>query len=81
MSNYPVPPPAYGTSGPSKSNRSENEAREPLLASSSRGNGIYDQPAQDDLPDDFKVRNCACSIGCLWILNLNIDLIVWSFSL
>ncbi|KAF8197880.1 UPF0005-domain-containing protein [Pholiota molesta] len=54
MSNYPVPPPAYGTSGPSKSNRSESEAREPLLASSSRGNGIYDQPAQDDLPDDFK---------------------------
>ncbi|KAF9478789.1 UPF0005-domain-containing protein [Pholiota conissans] len=52
MSNYPVPPPAYGPNN----NRAhtDDESREPLLASTSRGNGIYDQPAQGDLPDDFK---------------------------
>ncbi|KJA27855.1 hypothetical protein HYPSUDRAFT_51800 [Hypholoma sublateritium FD-334 SS-4] len=59
MSNYPVPPPAYGPSGSSQKNiyqdAPENDSREPLLAgSSSRGNGIYDQPSHDDLPDDFK---------------------------
>lgn len=60
MSNYPVPPPAYGPSGSSQKpiyqDSLENDSREPLLAgSSSRGNGIYDQPSHDDLPDDFKV--------------------------
>jgi len=59
MSNYPVPPPAYGPSSPKRSNYQpvDDESREPLLASSSspsRGGGIYDQPRQGDLPDDFK---------------------------
>jgi FtsH-binding integral membrane protein len=57
MSNYPVPPPAYGPASPQKPNYHsfDNESREPLLASSSRGGGgIYDQPNQGDLPDDFK---------------------------
>jgi hypothetical protein len=59
MSNYPVPPPAYGPAGQQKPNYSSvNESREPLLASSSRGGsgagGFYDQPDQNDLPDDFK---------------------------
>jgi len=55
MSNYPVPPPAYGPA--QKSNyHSVDEIREPLLAGSSRGGagGFYDQPEQGDLPDDFK---------------------------
>jgi len=56
MSNYPVPPPAYGP-GATQQNpkyQSVDESHEPLLASSSRGGGIYDQPDQRDLPDDFK---------------------------
>ncbi|KAF8871871.1 inhibitor of apoptosis-promoting Bax1-domain-containing protein [Gymnopilus junonius] len=57
MSNYPVPPPAYGSAGsPKRANYQgvDEEAREPLLASTSAGGGIYNQPAQGDLPDDFK---------------------------
>ncbi|KDR75125.1 hypothetical protein GALMADRAFT_98318 [Galerina marginata CBS 339.88] len=60
MSNYPVPPPAYGPGGSnpkSNYNSVDDESREPLLAGSSRsggGGGIYDQPNQGDLPDDFK---------------------------
>ncbi|PPQ95324.1 hypothetical protein CVT26_008169 [Gymnopilus dilepis] len=56
MSNYPVPPPAYGAAGSPKraSYQAVDESREPLLASTSAGGGIYDQPAQGDLPDDFK---------------------------
>ena len=52
MTNYPVPPPAYGPQ-----NHSGGSTREPLLGSSSRGGGggIYNQPQQGDLPDDFKV--------------------------
>jgi len=51
MTNYPVPPPAYGPQ-----NHSGGGTRDPLLGSSSRGGGggIYDQPQQGDLPDDFK---------------------------
>jgi hypothetical protein len=57
MSNYPVPPPAYGPASTQK-NSNVDETREPLLASSSHGGGggFYDQPDQSDLPDDFKVR-------------------------
>ncbi|KAJ3576755.1 hypothetical protein NP233_g198 [Leucocoprinus birnbaumii] len=53
MSNYPVPPPSYGTND---GRRGANESQEPLLAESSRGNfgGFYDQPASGELPDDFK---------------------------
>jgi len=58
MSNYPVPPPAYGSAAPQQNPKyqSVDESQEPLLASSSRGGagGIYDQPDQRDLPDDFK---------------------------
>lgn len=59
MSQYPVPPPTYGSaaSSPKSTNVwSDREAHDPLLGSSSRGaGGIYDQPAHGDLPDDFKV--------------------------
>jgi len=60
MSNYPVPPPAYGpaTTQQNSKYQSLDESHEPLLASSSRGasgaGGIYEQPDQHDLPDDFK---------------------------
>ncbi|KAF8160722.1 UPF0005-domain-containing protein [Crassisporium funariophilum] len=60
MSNYPLPPPAYGQSPSAQKpnyHSIDEESREPLLASSSRGGGaggIYDQPNQGDLPDDFK---------------------------
>ncbi|RDB25230.1 Bax inhibitor 1 [Hypsizygus marmoreus] len=61
MSQYPVPPPSYGTGGAARKPTNNNfiddsEAQEPLLAgsSSSRPGAIYDQPAHGDLPDDFK---------------------------
>jgi protein lifeguard len=55
MSQYPIPPPSYGSTSP-KNNTNREEAQHPLLASSSHGaGGIYDQPAHDDVPDDFKV--------------------------
>ncbi|TFK44314.1 inhibitor of apoptosis-promoting Bax1-domain-containing protein [Crucibulum laeve] len=59
MSQYTVPPPAYGpgSSSPKSNYRStDNESREPLLGSprASGSGAIYDQPAHDDLPDDFK---------------------------
>ncbi|KAF8813877.1 UPF0005-domain-containing protein [Phlegmacium glaucopus] len=58
MSNYPIPPPAYGPTGAQQNPNyhSVNESREPLIATSSRGGGggFYDQPNQGDLPDDFK---------------------------
>lgn len=49
MSNYTVPPPSY------KTYQSVDETREPLIAGSSSGGGIFDQPSPGDLPDDFKV--------------------------
>ncbi|KAH9485539.1 Bax inhibitor 1 [Psilocybe cubensis] len=60
MSNYPVPPPAYGPTGSNKTTNYhtiQEESREPLLAGSSRNGGTggyYDQPGEGDLPDDFK---------------------------
>lgn len=60
MSNYPVPPPAYGPAATQQNPKyqSVDESHEPLLASSSHGGagGVYDQPDERDLPDDFKVR-------------------------
>ncbi|KAH7920151.1 hypothetical protein BV22DRAFT_1021777 [Leucogyrophana mollusca] len=56
-SQYPVPPPSYQGAGPSNkpTYAREDDAAEPLLGRSrSPGGGIYDQPAQGDLPDDFK---------------------------
>jgi len=53
MSNYPVPPPSYGSGSNPKPTR--DEAQQPLLGSSSHnGGGIFDQPEADDVPDDFK---------------------------
>lgn len=60
MSNYPVPPPSYGSTTPTKSHA--QESAEPLLGGQryhesgpSSGGAFYDQPAAGDLPDDFKV--------------------------
>jgi len=63
MSNYTQAPPSYqpAPSGPSKYG-STNEAAEPLLSNESRGEssrgmgmgGVYNQPNEGDLPDDFK---------------------------
>lgn len=57
MNNYPISPPAYGPAA-AQPNRSANDPREPLLATSSQSGagGFYDQPDERDLPDDFKVR-------------------------
>jgi hypothetical protein len=57
MSQYPIPPPSYGSTSPSP--KSPNA---PLYSSNryqgepGSSAGIYNQPAPDDLPDDFKVR-------------------------
>ncbi|KAJ8594659.1 UPF0005-domain-containing protein [Rhizopogon salebrosus TDB-379] len=55
-SQYPVPPPLYKPSGSSRKPAfAEDDATSPLLGRSrSPGGGIYDQPQQGDLPDDFK---------------------------
>ena len=60
MSQYPVPPPSYGSAGtsPKPNNKyfAEREAQDPLLGEPSSGaGGIYNQPAHGDVPDDFKV--------------------------
>ncbi|KAI0044224.1 UPF0005-domain-containing protein [Auriscalpium vulgare] len=60
MSQYPVPPPSYGSTSPSpKSPVAGGESAQPLLGSprypaAGPSSGIYDQPAPGDLPDDFK---------------------------
>ncbi|KAE9392271.1 UPF0005-domain-containing protein [Gymnopus androsaceus JB14] len=52
MSQYPVPPPSYGSASPSpKQGNGRDESRDPLIGSSS--GGFFDQP-EDDIPDDFK---------------------------
>ncbi|KAJ7647191.1 glutamate binding protein [Roridomyces roridus] len=72
MSQYPQPPPSYGSnsSSPKPGSTSRDDAREPLLASSSHG-GIFDQPQGDDLPDDFKygstVSECAPEIRAAFV--------------
>src|ERR1700742_2891088 len=57
MSQYPIPPPSYGSTSPSprspkaqiySSNRYQDEPGPSV--------GIYNQPPPGDLPDDFKVR-------------------------
>jgi len=56
MSQYPAPPPSYGSGPAPKPYR--DDASEPLLGSpgspAGPSNGFYDQPAEGDLPDDFK---------------------------
>lgn len=61
MSQYPAPPPTYQPTSPASNNK-YYDASSPLLGSprsqSAQGpsgtNGFYDQPAEGDLPDDFK---------------------------
>jgi len=54
-SQYPVPPPGYQPSGSSTKPNYGSNVSEPLLGRSrSPGGGIYDQPEQGDIPDDFK---------------------------
>jgi hypothetical protein len=68
-SQYPVPPPSYLPSGSSRKPIAipEDNVNSPLLGRSrSPGGGIYDQPQQGDLPDDFKVtlpRNYVLSVS------------------
>jgi hypothetical protein len=56
MSQYPIPPPSYGSTSPSP--KSPNP---PIYSGISYHDepgssaGIYNQPAPGDLPDDFKV--------------------------
>ena len=63
MSNYPVPPPSYGSAENSPKRANFPEDAEPLLggqrfaAGPSSANAIYEQPAFGDIPDDFKVQN------------------------
>jgi len=58
MSNYPRPPPSYGAASPTS--KYSDQASEPLLGQprlpvpGPSSGAIYDQPARDDLPDDFK---------------------------
>jgi len=61
MSNYPIPPPSYGSADPSPKRTNFGEDAEPLLggerfaaAGPSSANAIYQQPAFGDIPDDFK---------------------------
>ncbi|KAF8647163.1 hypothetical protein AX16_006993 [Volvariella volvacea WC 439] len=62
MSQYPVPPPSYGSADSTPRSKPKNfwserdrEAYEPLVGGpSSSGHGIYNQPAPGELPDDFK---------------------------
>ena len=57
MSQYPIPPPSYGSTSPSPKSPTA-----PLYSSTryqgepGPSAGIYNQPAPGDLPDDFKVR-------------------------
>ncbi|KAF9067755.1 glutamate binding protein [Rhodocollybia butyracea] len=53
MSQYPVPPPSYGSAPSPKQSNSRDESRDPLLGSSS-GQAFFDQPEAGDIPDDFK---------------------------
>ncbi|KIK79131.1 hypothetical protein PAXRUDRAFT_834250 [Paxillus rubicundulus Ve08.2h10] len=54
-SQYPVPPPLYQPSGSATKPKYGSNPSEPLLGRSrSPGGGIYDQPEQGDVPDDFK---------------------------
>ncbi|EJU04304.1 glutamate binding protein [Dacryopinax primogenitus] len=61
MSSYPVPPPSYqAPPSPSKNYGAADETQQALLGegvattSTAARNAIFDQPAADDLPDDFK---------------------------
>jgi len=58
MSQYPVPPPSYGSTSPSpKSPNAQINSGTRYQYHDEPGSsaGIYNQPAPGDLPDDFKV--------------------------
>jgi hypothetical protein len=58
MSQYPVPPPSYGSTSPSpKSPNSQLHAGARYQDMPGPSAGIYNQPAPGDLPDDFKVHS------------------------
>ncbi|KAI0786699.1 inhibitor of apoptosis-promoting Bax1-domain-containing protein [Abortiporus biennis] len=61
-SNYTAPPPAYRDDPQNKlsSVPPEDEAARPLLSPTAgpSAGGFYDQPAEGDLPDDFKYGTC-----------------------
>ena len=73
MSQYPIPPPSYGSTSPSP--KSPNS---PFYSGvsyhdepGSSAGGIYNQPAPGDLPDDFKVGSLLHSLDAsliLWIV-------------
>lgn len=56
MSQYPIPPPSYGSTSPSP-----KYPNQPIYSGTSYHDqpgssaGIYNQPAEGDIPDDFKV--------------------------
>jgi hypothetical protein len=54
QTQYPAPPPAYGSGSTPKPYR--DNASSPLLGSPRAGtsNAIFDQPEEGDVPDDFK---------------------------
>jgi hypothetical protein len=56
--SYPVPPPSYGSTSPTKNDHNRDEVRDPLLGgtSTAASGAYYHQPAFGDVPDDFKVR-------------------------
>ena len=57
MSQYPIPPPSYGSTSPSpKSPSAPLYSGNRYQGEPGPSAGIYNQPAPGDLPDDFKVR-------------------------
>ncbi|KIK69234.1 hypothetical protein GYMLUDRAFT_35303 [Collybiopsis luxurians FD-317 M1] len=55
MSQYPVPPPSYGSAPSSpKYNHSRDASRDPLLGGPSSAGAFFNQPEPGDVPDDFK---------------------------
>jgi len=56
MSQYPIPPPSYGSTSPSpKSPNPQVYSGGPYHDEPGSSAGIHNQPAPGDLPDDFKV--------------------------
>ncbi len=56
MSQYPIPPPSYGSTSPSpKSPNAQVYSGIRYQDEPGPSAGIYNQPAPGDLPDDFKV--------------------------
>jgi len=74
MSQYPIPPPSYGsTSPPPKSPNPPIYSGVSYRDEPGSSAGIYNQPAADDLPDDFKV----CTLLSTRLMRPLTVLIVW----